>query len=137
VNHRSSLEYREHFGEFERELYAATRAALDEVANAALLEVKSADTLGYRIQAILGSVMRTGVERTSKGAGVWLVVQDWRGIFFEKGTYRHRKGKLKQPRRSERANQGVQAVRYLSKAIDKAHVLLPAVLAEKMSRIRL
>lgn len=71
----------------------------------------------YRIGAILSAVridrVRRAVYKGRDGYEIAIAANDWRAILFEKGTYTRRRGKLKQPRRSSRANKGVRAIRFL------------------------
>jgi hypothetical protein len=135
---RGEIHVEEHFKAFELELFAATRRAVDKVADGALEQAQSAPIpAGYRIQGITAAVVRSGVERTEKGAGAWLIARDWRSLFFELGTYQRRRRKLKQPRSSSRANQGVWPAYFLSRAATWARKELPVRIAEEIELIRL
>lgn len=135
MSRRETIEYKEAFNTFERELTMGTKRALEDAGRIALTAVRAAPS-DYNIGSILAKVQKTGIEHTSKGLGLWLIARDWRSIFFEKGTYTRRKGALKQPRRSARANRGVKAAHFLGHATKVARLALPALLRSHYGRIR-
>lgn len=124
----------EHFEAYALQLHAATRRAVAE-AGAIALEATRQVSSEYRIQAIVDAVELSGVEETSKGAGIWIIARDWRSLFFEKGTYTRRKGKLKQPRRSTRANIGVKAQFFLRHGARAGQAALLPALERAYARI--
>lgn len=132
----NDVTFEDHFDEYEQALYQATHRALDAAADIAVAEVRASPT-PYELAPILDSAMRTGVERTSKGQGVFIVLADWRGILFELGTYRRRKRPLKQPRRSDRPNRGVRPGYFLIRATRTAKKSIPELLRREFEQIRL
>lgn len=75
------------FDEFDRALERAVSRALDRGAEVGAAAARSGPTRGYRVQQIVGSGRPGGVKRGSRGLEVEIVWQDWRSMFFQKGTY--------------------------------------------------
>lgn len=86
----------------------------------------------YNISAITGSIKATPVHRARRGWRTFVYAEDFRAVFFERGTYSRRRGKLS-PRyhRTPKAEQiaeergtGIKAQRFLGKAVPLAREVL-------------
>jgi len=113
--------------EYER----AVKRALGRTASATVATARSAPT-DYQIGPILGSVKATTVHRARRGWRVFVYAEDFRAVFFERGTYSRRRGKLS-PRyhRTAKAEKiaaergtGVKPVRFLARATRVARAAL-------------
>jgi hypothetical protein len=101
------------FDSFSRSLENAVEKGLQEGAKVGEAAARAAPTKGYRIDGIVGSADVGRPVRGSKGLEITIVWRDFRAIFFEKGTYQSRRGKLKRERKSTSQNRGVKPVRFM------------------------
>lgn len=147
---RGHVEVEEHWHEYEVALHNAVKEALSQAADVGLAAVKATPTGGYKIEGIIAKVFRSGVERTSKGAGVWLIGQDWRSIFFEHGTYTRRKKPVSAATARRRTsssgqarvnnwngNPGVYAIYFITRGARAARKVLPGMIEREFSKIRI
>lgn len=126
----------ERFAQHERAMQTAIARGLAEGANEAAKAARAVPTR-YRIQAILGSIQPTSVTRTARGYAVAIQAGDFREVFFEAGTYKSRRRKLKQPgrRRSTSDQRGVKAGYFIRKGHAAGWPKALAAIAREMSRV--
>ena len=127
----------DHFQSFGNEITRAVERSLPKMGHVVAHEAQSKPTK-YRIHGILAKTRVTGVKRISRGWQISVVAQDFREIFFEKGTYRNRRAKLKQPGRRGAGSHlrgGVKAGHFLSKGLRSARSQLIRVLEQEMRGI--
>lgn len=108
---------------YEQELERATVRSLAEAAGIGVAAARGKPSR-YRIDQIKNTIRVLPPIRIPGGWMVTLSWPDFRARFFEKGTYQHRRGKLRRPRRSDRANQGVTAQHFASTARRLARLAL-------------
>lgn len=121
-----------HMPRYLKEIDRAQRAALLLAANRAAVQARG-DTGGYNIGTITATARAGPAKRDRRGRLICeIVMRDYRGIFFELGTRKRRRRKLKQPRRSHDQNRGVRAIRMLSKATREQAKTLEGELRLKM-----
>jgi hypothetical protein len=101
------------FDAFDRSIERGIRKGLENAAGVGSAKAQGVNTKGYRIGGIVGSVESGRVQAGRKGLEISLVWRDFRAIFFEKGTYQSRRGKLKRERTSTSSNRGVKPVRFM------------------------
>jgi hypothetical protein len=107
------------FGRFERSVEEAVGRALQGAARDGIEAAKAKNTRGYRIGGIVAAVGVSTPRRGPRGLDVAIMWRDFRAIFFEKGTYRNRRGKLSaRTQRAEGSAErgGVQPVRFMAAA---------------------
>jgi hypothetical protein len=101
------------FDAFDRSIEQGIRKGLENAAGVGARQSRSTNTKGYRIDAIVSSADVGRPQQGRKGLEISIVWKDFRAIFFEKGTYQSRRGKLKRERTSTSTNRGVKAVRFM------------------------
>jgi len=90
----------------------------------------------YRIQSILEKIRAAGVSRIPGGFRATVVGADFREIFFEKGTYKRRRAKLKQGRRSSSQQRGVKAGHFLLRGLRAASPAVREEIRKEIDQIR-
>jgi len=111
------------FDRYSREVEDALGRALTGAARKAVRAAEGKSTRGYRIGSIVGSSQITHARRGRKGLELQVAWQDFRAVFFEKGTYQNRRGKLsKRTRRREGSDLrgGIKPVRFMAAARKEA-----------------
>lgn len=123
------------FGQYHHELERAVDRALGRSAGVAKAAAKSKPT-SYNIGAILDEIEVEEAKDYKGGREVHLVAKDWRSTFFELGTYKRRRRKLKQPRRSTSTRKGVKPGYFLSRGLRAGKAVLLRELEFQIGRIR-
>ena len=128
----------DHWKRYERDIEQAVVRSLGHMGSVVAHEAESTPTK-YHIRGILGKLRVNSVRRTSRAWLIEVVAVDFREIFFEKGTYRHRRAKVKQPGRRKAGSElrgGVKAGHHLRKGLNAARPRLVRLLEAEMARIR-
>lgn len=128
----------DHFAAFGHEIARAVERSLPKMGAVVAHEAQSKPTK-YRIHGILAKIKATGgARRTARGWQINVVAADFREIFFEKGTYRHRRAKLKQPGRRRAGSElrgGIKPGGFMTKGLRAARPQLVRVLEREMAGI--
>lgn len=120
----SNVIFDERFQEWTAELEHGIGRGLERAAKVGLDAAKSTPTKGYRVERIISDVGVTSPRRGDKGLEVTLYWRDFRAVFFQFGTYKRRKKKLKRDRRSTSDQMGVKALRFMNRAARAATAAL-------------
>ena len=96
------------FRQFRADLDRAVQAGLAEAARDYMAAAKSVPLRGYDIERIVSDVRVTPVKRSRRGWDVALVWNDFRAIFFAKGT-----------------SHGIKAVRFIQRPARETRKRLP------------
>jgi hypothetical protein len=108
------------------------KRALGHAASATVSAARSGGTGDYNLGSITESIKATEVHRAKRGWRTFVFSEDFRAVFFERGTYNRRRGKLS-PRyhRTARADRiaaergsGVKAQHMLGHAVPTARRVL-------------
>lgn len=119
-----------HFRQLGNDYERATKKALGRTAGVVMATARGAPSR-YDIGSIQASVKATPVHKWRSGWRLIVWASDFRAGFFEFGTYRGRRRKLKRPRKAggqaryDAGARGVQAQRFMAKAnrVGKAALL--------------
>lgn len=120
------------FSALGREYERGVQRALGRAASVTVAAARAGGQGDYNLGSIVGKTKATPVHRARKGWRIFVYVDDFRAIFFEKGTYSKRRAKLSpQYRRTAKAQHiaeesgtGVKAQRMLGKAVPVARAAL-------------
>jgi len=104
------------FRQFNAEFDKALTVGLSRIGREVADDVRSGQTT-YNIGTILQSADSTPVTKTARGYAVGVRSDDFRFIFFEKGTYSGRRGKLKRGGSKNTTRKGVKAGRFMFRAL--------------------
>lgn len=118
---RATVHVEEHFKAYGDELAGGIRTGLKRSALALRADAPRQPT-AYHIKKIMSNTSQSGVYRTGRGWEIKVYWDDFRALFFERGTYA-RKGATKSARvranrRSAGLQSGVKPVRYIRKSLN-------------------
>lgn len=121
----------DNFRSLSRNYERAAQRALGHAAAATVSAARSGAT-DYNIGSITGSIKATPVHRAKRGWRTFVYTEDFRAIFYERGTYSRRRSKLspryhrtaKAERIAAERGTGVKPQRFLGKAVPVARAVL-------------
>lgn len=118
---------RRSFQRYRLEADRAIQRAVTITAQAAAAAARETPT-DYHIQDVLNSIIATPARPSRRGYAALVIVRDFKGIFFEKGTYakRGRKRSTRGRPSTVEGNRGIKPVRMLRKQMKPARALLEA-----------
>jgi hypothetical protein len=126
------------FPQFWREIEAGVARALARAGREVVVSAQRQPTR-YRIHGILAKIRVTSVRRVHRGWELAIRATDFREIFFEKGTYRHRRAKLKQPGRRKAGSElrgGVKAGHHMARGLRETKPRLVRLLGRELGQIK-
>jgi hypothetical protein len=147
---RAYLDFDDNTAAFMAHAKLAEREALTRAAAQGIAAIR-ATTGGYQIADIVETADSEPLE-DANGPGVWLLIHDWRSLFFEWGTLGRRSSgrPLKRPRKQSwvdgdgndahrhpdalRGEHGVRAIHMLARGLASSRELLADYLREALER---
>lgn len=118
---RTRVQVSNNIAKHQDRLEEAVRDSLVHAGQQAAARARSVPTK-YQLGSILRSIHPTRTYKTRKGWAVSIIADDWREIFFEKGTLGKRRAKLKKDRRRNVRDLkgGIKAGHFLRKGLKGA-----------------
>jgi hypothetical protein len=126
------------FPQYRREIESGVERALAHAGREVVIAAQHQPTR-YRIHGILAKIRVTSVRRVRRGWEITVRASDFREIFFEKGTYRHRRAKLKQPGRRKAGSElrgGVKAGHHMARGLRATKPRLIRLLERELGHIK-
>lgn len=120
------------FARYRNEVDRALQRAVGHTAQAAAAAARQTQT-EYDIQSVLNSIIATPVKPSRRGYAALVLVRDFKGMFFEKGTYAKRGAARSSRAKAVEGNRGVKPVRMLRKQVRPAKVMLEAQIRRALS----
>lgn len=113
----------------------ATVRAVDRASRAGVAAVKSAP-VEYQIGGILGKTRPVRARLVGNVIRGGFVNPDFRDVFFEHGTLRRRRKRLKRARRRKVERGGIRPQHHKARGARVAKAKLPGLLADEMRKVR-
>lgn len=111
----------------------AIRVAVDDTADQVAAAARATST-EYDIREVLDSIESTPARPSRRGYAALVLVRDWRGRFFESGTYAKRGARKSNRGRASavEGNRGVKPVKMLRKQVRPARAMLEAQIRRRL-----